>query len=248
MAVQIDYKRKLLEDIVEQCFFCENYWKGCRAFFTQDKDLEDHKQGCAFRLVHCPSIGCQKSNDYLKIQSKDWTDHLTAIHDVAAYSFVPNKPQSIRLSLKLLSCDSWFLRFKLNDKVDFFLNGKVVYDEFLLLWISMHGTCLEAKNYRYTLSNRDKDGFGITYSSRVETLDENPNDIITKKDVLIVGLEYTKKLARLEAENQGFKITLEEKPKKMTLNQVLKRLYRQFVPISGMPKGRKIWEGRVVIL
>ena len=101
----------------------------------------------------------------------------------------------------------------------------------------MYGTCLEAKNYRYTLSNRDKDGFGITYSSRVKTLDENPNDIITKKNVLIVGLEYTKKL---EAENQGLKITLEEKPKKMTLNQVLRRLYRRFVPILGMSKCRKI--------
>ena len=229
-----DYKHKLLEDIVEQCFFCENYWKGCRAFFTQDKDLEDHKQGCAFRLVYCPSMWCQKNNDYLKIKSKDWTDHLTAIHDVAVYSFVPNKPQSIRLSLKLLSCNSWFLRFKLNDKVDFFLNGKVVGDDYLYLWISMHGTRLEAKNYGYTLSNPDKDGFGNSFVAPVKTLDENPNDV---KMVLIVGLEYTKKM---EAENQGLKITLMERPKRMTLNQVLKRLYRRFVPISGMSKGRKI--------
>ena len=177
MAVQIDYKRKFLEDVVEQCYFCENYWKGCRAFFTQDKDLEDHKQVCAFRLVYCPSIGCKKNKDYLKIQSKDWTDHLTAIHDVAVYSFVPNKPQSIRLSLKLSSCNSWFLRFKLNDKVDFFLNGKVEDDDFLYLWISMHRTRLEAKNYGYSLANPDKDGIGNNFFAPVKTLDENPNDV-----------------------------------------------------------------------
>ena len=234
MAVQIDYKHKLLEDIVEQCFFCENYWKGCRAFFTQDKDLEDHKQGCAFRLVYCPSICCQKNNDYLKIQSKDWTDHLTAIHDVAVYSFVPYKSQIIRLSLKLLSCNSWFLRFKLNDKVDFFLNGKVEDDDFLNLWISMHGTRLEAKNYGYSLANPDKDGFGNNFRAHPKILDENPNDV---SFTLIVGLEHTKKN---EAENRGLIVTLMERPKRMTLNQVLRRLYRRFVPILGMSKGRKI--------
>ena len=236
MAVQIDYKRKLLEDIVEQCFFCENYWKGCRAFFTQDKDLEDHKQVCVFRLVYCPSICCEKNNAYLKIQSKDWTDYLTAIHDVAVYSFILGKPQSIRLSLKLLSCNSWFLRLKLNDKVDFFLNGKVV-DEDLFLWISMHGTHLEAKNYGYSLANPDKDGFGNNFFAPVKTLDENPLSF-----TLIVGLEYTKKL---EAENRGLIVTLMEKRKRMTLNQMLRRLYRRFVPILGMSKGRKIKEGRV---
>ena len=230
MAVQFDYKHKLLEDIVEQCFFCENYWKGCRAFFTQDKDLEDHKQGCAFRLVYCPSMWCQKNNDYLKIKSKDWTDHLTAIHDVAVYSFVPNIPQSIPLSPKLLSCNSWFLRFKLNNKVDFVLIGKVEND-CLYLWISIYGSQLEAKTYGYTLSNQDKDGMGRTCFGNVNTLDKNPNEIITEQALFTVGLENA---TRMEAENRGLKVTihaLKGRPKKMRLKQVLKRFYHRFVPI-----------------
>ena len=236
MAVQLDYKRKLFENVVEQCFFCENYWKGCRAFFTEDKDLEDHKQGCAFRLVYCPSVGCQKNNDYLKIQSKDWTDHLTAIHGVAVYSFVPDIPQSIPLSLKLLSCNSWFLRLKLNNRVDFFLIGKVEYD-CLHLWVSIFGSQLEAMNYCYTLSNEDKDGLGSTCSGYVNTLDDNPSEIITEQDLFKVGLENATKM---EAENRGLKVTihaLKERPKRMTL----KWFYCRFVPF----KNKRVWAEKI---
>ena len=233
MAVQFDYKHKLLEDIVEQYFFCENYWKGCRAFFTQDTDLEDHKQGCVFRLVYCPSICCQKNNNYLKIQAQDWTDHLTAIHDVAVYSFVPNIPQSIALSPKYLLCKSWFLKIKLNDRVDFFLVGKVLND-YLYLWISIYGSQHEAKNYRYTLSNKDKYGIGSTFSANVNTLDENPNELITEQALFSVGLEYA---TRMEAEHRGLKVTihaLKDEPKRMTLlSQALKKFYCRFVPICS---------------
>ena len=193
-------------------------------------DLEDHKRGCVFRLVYCPSICCQKNNDYLKIQAQDWTDHLTSIHDVAVYSFVPNIPQSIPLSPKNLLCKSWFLKIKLNDGVDFVLVGKVENDH-LYLWI--YGSQHEAKNYRYTLSNKDKDGIGLTFSANVNTLDENPDKIITEQDLFTVGLEYA---TRMEAENQGLKVTihtLKEGPKRMTLNQVLKKFYHRFVPICS---------------
>ena len=231
MAVQFDYKHKLLEDTIEKYLFCENYWKGCRAFFTQDNDLEDHKQGCVFRLVYCPSLCFQKNNDYLKIQAQDLTDHITAIHDVAVYSFVPNKPQSIPLSPKNLLCKSWFLKINLNDKVDFFLIGKVKNDR-LYLWISIYGSQLEAKNYRYTLSET-MDGNGSSVSANVNTLDKNPNEIITKQVIFMVSLKYAR---RMEAENRGLKVTihaLKDGSKRTTLNQVLKRFYRRFVPICS---------------
>ena len=234
MSVQFDHKQKLLEDIVE-CFFCENYQRGCRAFFNQDKDLEDHMKGCVFRLVYCPC--CQKSKDYSKIQFKDWTDHLTALHDVAVHNLVPNKSKSIPLSPKLLLCKSWFLKIKLNDKVDFFLIGKVVNDEFLQrdflhLWISMQGSTLEAENSLYTISNLDKNGNGSLFSTNVKTLDYNPNDIINEPSVFIIGLEFAK---TMESEDRGLKITihdLKNRPKWMTLNQVLKKLYHRFVPTN----------------
>ena len=226
MAVQFDYKHKLLEDIVE-CFFCENYQGGCRAFFNQDKDLEDHMKGCVFRLVYCPC--CQKSKDYSKIQFKDWTDHLTALHDVAVHNLVPNKSKPIPLSPKLLLCKSWFLKIKLNDKVDFFLNGKVENDR-LHLWISIYGSPIEAENYHYTISNLDKNGSGSLISTNVKTMDCNPNDIINDLFVFTIGLEFAK---TMESEDQGLKITihdLKNRPKWMTLKQNLRRLYCRFVP------------------
>ena len=106
--------------------------------------------------------------------------------------------------------------------------GKVENDH-LYLWISIYGSQHEAKNYRYTLSNKDKDGIGLTFSANVNTLDENPDKIITEQDLFKVGLENA---TRMEAENRGLKVTihaLKERPKRMAL----KRFYRRFVPICS---------------
>ena len=196
-------------------------------------------KGCVFCLVYCPC--CQKCKDCSKIQFKDWTDHWTdhwtVLHDVAVHNLVPNKSQSIPLSPKLLLCKSWFLKINLNDKVDFFLIGKVVNDEFLHrdflhLWISMHGSPLEAENYLYTISNLDKNGNGSLLSTNVKTLDYNPNDIINEPFTFTIALEFAK---TMESEDRGLKITihdLKNRPKWMTLNQVLKRLYHRFVPTN----------------
>mgnify|MGYP001475780006 CR=1 FL=1 len=75
--------------------------------------------------------------------------------------------------------------------------GKVEYD-CLHLWVSICGSQLEAMNYCYTLSNVDKDGLGLTCSGYVNTLDENPNEIITEQDLFRVGLENATKMSNLQ--------------------------------------------------
>ena len=106
--------------------------------------------------------------------------------------------------------------------------GKVEYD-CLHLWVSICGSQLEAMNYCYTLSNVDKDGLGLTCSGYVNTLDDNPSEIITEQDLFKVGLENATKM---EAENRGLKVTihaLKERSKMMTL----KRFYCRFVLICS---------------
>ena len=56
--------------------YCPNYGTGCRQFFAQPDDLEDHEQACIFRKVYCPCVYC----DHGTIVFKDISDHLMKQH------------------------------------------------------------------------------------------------------------------------------------------------------------------------
>ena len=54
---------------------CKNYKNGCKELLEHGLEgYEYHQNNCDFRMVNCPSIGCQK------IVVSKLTDHLTKVH------------------------------------------------------------------------------------------------------------------------------------------------------------------------
>lgn len=207
MATRLYFKShgyQILKDLP-----CPNYGTGCRQFFAQPDDLEDHQPACIFRKVYCPF-------DYWgvhgKIVFKDISDHLIKRHSndlerakaststvenvLAENKIVFNLPASVSSSL------SWIIlrKIELVNKRDLFIVGKVVNSilqgrrkPVLYAWIYIVGSPIEARNYSYTISVTDKSGNKFAfYGQTVKPLDERPKDVIAKQAVFMIGTEVIK--------------------------------------------------------
>ena len=177
--------------------YCPNYGTGCRYFFAQPEDLEDHQSACIFRKVYCPSLVC----DHGTIAFKDISDHLMKQHSndferaKASTSTVLLAENKFEFNLPALfvTFDTWIPRkIELVNKYDLFLVGKVI-DSILYAWIYIVGSPIEARNYSCSISVTDKSGNKFAfYGQAVKPLDEGPSDIIAKQTVFMIGTEVIK--------------------------------------------------------
>ena len=171
--------------------YCQHYKTGCRQMFMQVKELEDHQLDCVYRQVYCPYILCQNSHG--KIMFKDFADHFSATH--GSKSSVNCKEKSIQSVVKcdfLLGTEAtaWLGKISFCNN-NFYITGKREND-ILCFWIYILGSCFEAQNYAYTLSVTGQNGIKSTFHDHVKPLDEAAKDILAKKSVFTIGLEFAK--------------------------------------------------------
>ena len=131
--------------------FCPHYKRGCRDFFAQAEDLNYHQQGCGFRHVSCPDLGCKCEE---KILFKDVIGHLNQQHRFSCSISYSNKFTEMLPTNYLTDLSVWRFKekpIKIKNGTIFFLAG-LVNDNFANFWIYGLLSPLETKNYAYTLS------------------------------------------------------------------------------------------------
>ena len=179
--------------------YCPNYGTGCRQFFAQTDDLEDHQPACIFRKVYCPCL--HYDPDHGRIVFKDISDHLMKQHSndlerakaststvlLAENKFVFNLPAYQHHGFTLIP-----RKIELVNKYDLFFVGKVV-NSIMYAWIYIVGSPIAARNYSCTISVTDKSGNKFAfYGQAVKPLDERPKDVIAKQAVFMIGTEVIK--------------------------------------------------------
>ena len=191
--------------------YCPNYGTGCREFFAQPEDLEDHQPACIFRKVYCPVFSC----DHGTIAFKDISDHLMKQH---SNDFERAKASTSTVLLTENKCvfnlpapiNAWIPRkIELVNKHDLFFVGKVVHS-ILYAWIYIVGSPIEARNYSCSISVTDRSGNKFAfYGQAVKPLDEGHYDVIAKQAVFMIGWEVIKTF-RNENEKLSVEVTIND--------------------------------------
>ena len=114
--------------------FCPHYNRGCRDFFAEAEDLNYHQQGCGFRQVSCPDLGCKYEE---KILFKDVIGHLNQQHRFSCSISYSSKFTEMLPTNYLTDLSVWRFKekpIKIKNGTIFFLAG-FVNDKFANFWV-----------------------------------------------------------------------------------------------------------------
>ena len=189
---------KMLKDLL---VYCQNYKTGCREIFAKAEDLEDHQEGCVFRLVFCPNLLCQMRNELLipNVVFRDMVDHIIKEHNnKPIVSMESNISRNLNFTFsvnedKTIGLQGWFGVLVLDSNTDFYLAGKNV-DSNLIFCLYVDGSPLEAKKYAYTMSVIGKNGNKFTYYDNVKPLDKAIKSIISEGSLFKIGTEVIEQI------------------------------------------------------